>query len=288
MTQSDTPGTGSVRSRTPDGRQHVLRWTEWGDPANPRVLVCAHGLSRNGRDFDFLARALSDRYRVVCPDYPGRGLSDRLGDPVHYHNGQYLEDSLRMIEALAPETLDWVGTSMGGLIGMGIAARTDNPVRRMVINDVGPFIPGAALALIGEYLRTHPSFADLEKAEEYFRTVYLGFGPLEDVHYRHFVEHGVRADGDGFVLEIDPAVIDRFVAQPCDDMDIWSIWDQIRIPVLVLRGERSGLLLPETMAEMCARHPQAEGVEIPRCAHAPSLMVPEQIGLVSEWLGRDG
>ena len=280
------PRTGAVACHTPDGHEHTLRWTEWGDPGNPRVTLCAHGLSRNGRDFDFLARSLADKTRVICPDYPGRGLSDRLRDPAHYHNQQYLEDTLRLIDALRFDQLDWVGTSMGGLIGMGLAAMPDHPLRRMVVNDVGPFIPGEALALIGDYLGEHPRFADLAEAENYFRTVYLSFGPLEDHHYRHFVTHGVRPDpiGGGFVLDIDPAVIDQFVAQPPVDIALWEYWDPIDIPVLILRGEKSGLLTADTLAEMLDRHPGAEAAEIPGCAHAPSLMVEGQIARVSDWL----
>lgn len=278
--------TGAVASSTPDGARHMLRWTEWGAPDNPRVVICAHGLSRNGRDFDFLARRLAESYRVICPDYPGRGASDWFDDPAHYHNLQYLDDTLRLVECLSFDTLDWVGTSMGGLIGMGLASRPDNPLRRMVINDVGPFIPGEALALIGEYLGTHPRFQDLRAAEEYFRLVYASFGPLDDHHYDHFVRHGVRPhpDGDGYVLELDPAVIDQFVAMPTDDLPLWEYWDPIEIPTLVLRGEKSGLLPRAVVTEMLARHSGAETVEIPDCAHAPSLMTDDQIDLVEGWL----
>ncbi len=282
------PRIDSVTSTTPDGREHALRWSEWGDPGNPRVVICAHGLSRNGRDFDFLARELAASYRVICPDYPGRGTSDWFHDPSHYHNFQYLDDTLRLIENLDFEVLDWVGTSMGGLIGMGLASRPDNPLRRMVINDVGPFIPGEALALIGEYLGTHPFFPDLETAENYFRQVYASFGPLDDHHYAHFVKYGVRPKPEetGYVLELDPAVIDQFVALPTDDIALWEYWDAIEIPTLVIRGEKSGLLLPEVVEEMLARHSGAESTEITGCAHAPSLMTSDQIQLVSRWLSK--
>ena len=284
------PAVGSVLSGTPDGARHVLRWTEWGDPENPRVLICAHGLSRNARDFDFLARTLMDRYRVVCPDFPGRGLSDRLSNPVHYHNFQYLQDSRYLIESLDFERLDWVGTSMGGLIGMLLASGPDNPLRRLVINDVGPVISGEALAGLGEYLSKHPRFPTLADAEEYFRTVYTGFGPLEDRHYRHLVSHGLRPapDGDGYVLEVDPEVINQFVSLPFRDVAVWQFWNPIRIPTLILRGEESVVLDRDTLAEMKARHPAAESVEIPGCGHAPSLMVEDQIRLVGDWLERDG
>ena len=263
-----------------------MHWTEWGEAENPRILICAHGLSRNGRDFDFLAQAMAGSYRVICPDYPGRGRSDHVSDPVHYHNLQYLQDTLRLVDSLRFDQLDWVGTSMGGLIGMGLAAMPQHPLGKMVINDVGPFIPGEALALIAEYLGAHPHFDSLDDAEAYFRLVYQSFGPLEDHHYRHFVTHGVRPDpnGEGYVLDIDPAVIDQFIAQPAVDIALWEYWDPIEIPVLILRGEKSGLLRADTLAEMLARHGGAEAREIPGCAHAPSLMPADQIALVSDWL----
>lgn len=283
------PRVGSVRSDTPDGARHTLRWAEWGDPDNPRVLICAHGLSRNCRDFDFLAHGLMDRYRVICPDFPGRGMSDRLADPAHYHNFQYLRDTHCLIEALDFERLDWVGTSMGGLIGIGLASGPGCPLRRMVINDVGPEISGEALASIREYLARHPRFPTREDAVDYFRTVYQSFGPLEDRHYRHFADHGMRRDpdGDGYVLELDPEVINQFVSLPPVDVSMWEYWDPIRIPTLIVRGEESDVLTRETLAEMLTRHPGAESVEIPGCGHAPSLMTTDQIRLVRQWLEED-
>ena len=264
----------------------MVRWTEWGDPENRNVLFCAHGLSRSGRDFDYLGRALSDTYRVICPDYPGRGRSDWLAAPQHYNNTQYLDDTLVILDSLDYQRLDWVGTSMGGLIGMDLVARADNPVSSMVINDVGPFIPAAALKEIGDYLGKHPRFANLDEAMEYYRTVYAGFGPLEDHHYHHYVEHGVvkAGSGDGFVLSYDPAIIDQFNSIPWQDVDLWSQWQKIQLPVLVVRGTKSQLLLTQTVEQMKHFHPGTESVEFDHCAHAPSLMVDDQIEVVSNWL----
>jgi len=277
---------GQVESATADGRCHQVRWTEWGDVTNPKLLLCAHGLSRNGRDFDYLARAAAADYRVICPDYPGRGASDRLANPDYYRNEQYLLDTLKILDSMEYERLDWVGTSMGGLIGIGLASMPNHTIGRMVINDVGAFIPGDALALINEYLCVQPLFETLEQAEEYYRTVYASFGPLEDEHYRHLVEHGVaNAEGGvGYVLNYDPAMIDQFVSLECKDIELWDLWEKVDIPTLIIRGQKSGLLLKPTVEQMKQRHPGAESIEFANCAHAPSLMVPQQIETVVEWL----
>jgi len=286
MKQLIKPRAGEVYSESRPGHGHRVRWTEWGDPENPQVLLCAHGLSRNARDFDYLAMAMAHRYRVVCPDYPGRGVSDWLTNPKDYNNEQYLRDTFAILDTLSFDCLDWVGTSMGGLIGMAAASLPGNQISRMVINDVGPFIPADALKLIGDYLGIHPTFANQNAAIDYFKTVYASFGTLEQEHYEHFVTHGVCAakNGDGYVLNYDPAIIDQFVGANFSDIDIWEIWDRISIPTLIIRGKKSSLLLPQTMEQMKHRHGNAESIEFEDCAHAPSLMVEEQIRAISDWL----
>ena len=281
-----SPRTAEVTSSTASGSGHQLCWTEWGDQRNPKILFCAHGLSRSGRDFDFLAQKLLHEYRVICVDYPGRGMSEWLKEKSQYHNEQYLRDTLNLLQHLEFETLDWVGTSMGGLIGMGIAALPDNPIRKMVINDVGPFIPADALSLIGDYLGIHPRFDNLQQANEYYRNVYASFGALEDHHYDHFVEHGVTSskDGKGYVLSYDPAIIDQFAATKPVDIEIWDLFDQIAVPLLILRGAKSQLLLPQTVEQMKYRHGNAVSVEFADCGHAPSLMVENQISCIRDWL----
>jgi pimeloyl-ACP methyl ester carboxylesterase len=281
-----TPKFGEVPCSTGDDKQHLLRWTEWGNPTNTRILICAHGLSRNSRDFDYLAQALVDRYRVICPDYPGRGRSEWLANSAFYTNAQYLQDTLQLIEVLEYEQLDWVGTSMGGLIGIELASLPGNPITRMVVNDVGACIPGEALTQISEYLRVHPVFTTLHQAEVYFRTVYAGFGPLADEHYRHFVENGTRPtdSGEGYILNYDPAIIDQFTSTVFSDIELWHLWDRVTIPMLIIRGQNSGLLLAETVEQMKHRHPGAESVEFANCAHAPSLMEQDQIDVICRWL----
>lgn len=294
-------GAGGIRAVTDGPRQlgltvghtrgiaHRLAYTEWGDPAGESLVVCAHGLSRSGRDFDRLACVLADDRRVICPDYPGRGASDRLDDPALYHNGTYTEDSLELLAALEFRQLDWIGTSMGGLIGMAIAAHPQTPIRRLVVNDVGPFVPHEALAQIARYLGEHPRFATTDDAKDYFRTVYAGFGPLTDADVEHMVRHQVVAapGGDGYVLHYDPEVVDRFVEAVSGDVDLWEMWTAIEVPILILRGEHSPLLDLQTARRMMERRAPTRFVEIAGCAHAPSLMTPDQIAIVVDWLNAE-
>ena len=280
------PRHGEVLSETSPGNVHRVRWTEWGDSDNPSVLFCAHGLSRNARDFDYLAKAIQKNYRVVCPDYPGRGISDWLINKSHYNNDQYIKDSLAIIDYLDFDKLDWVGTSMGGLIGMAVAARQDNAIGKLVINDVGPFIPGSALNVIGDYLGDHPDFTNRDDAINYFKQTYASFGRLNHEHYEHFVDHGVSKNhhNERLSLNHDPAIIDQFVSAIPGKFECWEIWEKISVPVLILRGAKSGLLLAQTVEQMKHIHGFADSVEFSDCAHAPSLMVPEQINVIADWL----
>ena len=178
---------------------------------------------------------------------------------------------------------------MGGLIGMAVAAEPDSPIRKMVVNDIGPFIPATALREIGDYLGRHPRFASRDDALEYYRNVYASFGALQDEHYEHFVTHGIAwdADADHFRLEYDPAIIDQFLKVVHQDIELWDVFDRIEIPLLILRGKKSGLLLPQTVEQMKYRHGNAISHEFEDCAHAPSLMVPEQIDVIRNWLATD-
>ena len=263
---------------------HDLAYGEWGAADSERVVVCVHGLTRNGRDFDVLAAALAEEgCRVVCPDVVGRGASGRLADPAGYGYPQYLADMNALLARLDVEQVDWVGTSMGGLIGMMLAAQPGAPIRRLVINDVGPFIPLAALERIGGYVGRAPVFADLDAAEAYLRDVYATMGALGDLQWRHLTLSSVEAVKGGYRLAYDPAIAEAF-KQVTADVDLWPLWDAITAPTLVLRGANSDLLLAETAAEMAARGPKAKVIEIPGCGHTPSLMDVEQIALVRDWV----
>ncbi|MGP1396153.1 MAG: alpha/beta fold hydrolase [Inquilinaceae bacterium] len=266
---------------------HRIGYADWrpdGVSAAP-PLVCVHGLTRNGRDFDPLAGALSPDRRVICPDIVGRGGSGRLADPAGYGYPQYLADMAVVLGRVDAPAVDWLGTSMGGLIGMVTAAQPGNPIRRLVINDVGPFIPKAALERIAGYVGQDPSFADVDAVEAYLRAVHAPFGPLTDAQWRHLAEHGHRIRDDGTLgLAYDPGIAAPFRSQPVEDVDLWPVWDAVTCPVLVLRGAASDLLSAETAMEMTRRGPPATLIEIPGCGHAPALMDDVQIGHIRDWL----
>ncbi|MCL4800645.1 MAG: alpha/beta hydrolase [Burkholderiales bacterium] len=278
----------SVLCASPSGL-HRLSYVEWGAPDNPRVLVCAHGLARCARDFDPLAQALADRYRVVCPDMPGRGFSDWLRDPAEYAIPTYVNDIVTLVARLDVESVDWVGTSMGGLIGIALAAQPGAPIGRMVLNEAGPLVQAASLERIATYLGRAPRFASFAEAETYVRTVSAPFGPHSDAEWRFLTEHVVRQQPDGgYTLHYDPQLAVPFNAvRPHRDIDLWNLWDAIACPTLVIRGEHSDLLTRETVAEMRRRGPRAHAVEFAGVGHAPTLMQPEQIAVVRDFLRKE-
>jgi len=262
-----------------------MAYVAWGDGEATSNVVCVHGLTRNGRDFDGLASKLAENSRVVCPDIVGRGKSDWLRDAGQYQTPQYMADMASLIARMDVGWVDWVGTSMGGLIGMALAAMPETPIRRLVLNDVGPFVPKAALERIAAYCGKAPEFPDTGALEAYLRDVHASFGSLTDEQWRHLAMHGGRETEDGVSLAYDPGIAVPFEAvQPMTDVDLWSVWDAIRCPVLVLRGETSDLLSKETATEMAARGPKATIVEIGGCGHAPALMAEDQIEIVNDWL----
>ncbi len=267
----------------PDG-DYGLSYAEWGRPGASRAIICVHGLTRNGRDFDHLATVLQDHARVICPDIVGRGLSDPLANPEHYALPTYVAHIRQMLDKLDLREVDWVGTSMGGLIGMGVAA-SGAPIRRLVLNDIGPFIPKAALERINMYLGLSLSFATLEALEAHLREIHAGFGPLSDAEWRHLAEHSASRREDGtFRLSYDQRLGEPMKRGPIEDVDLWPVWEQISCPVLVLRGAESDLLLAATAEEMTRRGPGAEVVEIDGTGHAPALMAKDQIEIVRDWL----
>jgi pimeloyl-ACP methyl ester carboxylesterase len=258
-----------------------VAYTEWEGPPAAPAAICVHGLTRNARDFDRLAEALSATHRVVCPDMPGRGRSEWLASAQAYGYPLYLSVAAALIARLDVESVDWIGTSMGGLIGMFLAAQKGAPVRRLVVNDIGPFLPKAALERIGAYVGQDPRFETREALEAYLRRVHAPFGPLSDAEWRHLAEHSARRRAEGgFGLAYDPAIGDAFKGELAD-VELWSTWDQIRAPTLVLRGEESDLLDAATAARMAER---ARVVEFAGVGHAPALMAPDQIAAVRDFL----
>lgn len=262
-----------------------MSYVEWGVADNPLVLVCVHGLTRNARDFDDLARALQGEYRVVCPDVAGRGHSDWLKLATDYAVPHYVSAMVTLLARLDAQIVDWVGTSMGGLIGMGLAAQAKSPIRKLVLNDVGAVIPALALNRIGEYVGRAPSFGSLAEADAYVRRVSADFGPLSDTQWRHLAEHSVKPEGAGFVMRYDPAIGDAFRSVPqLNDLALWPIYDAIHCPTLLLRGANSDLLSSSVADQMRTRGPRAQVVEFPGVGHAPVLMDEAQIAPIRRFL----
>lgn len=279
------PRRRSVQCASPRGL-HRISYLEWGDPRNRDVLVCVHGLTRSSRDFDELARALCGQFRVVCPDLAGRGDSDRLADPMLYVVPQYVADMVTVIARLDAESVNWLGTSLGGLVGMALAAQAGTPVKKLVLNDVGARIARVALQRIGSYVGRTPAFASLEEAERYVRTISAPFGPHSDAQWRFLAETWVRKLPDGsWRAHYDERIAEAYQADKSDkDLELWPIYDAVRCPTLVLRGEQSDLLSRETAADMARRGPKAKVVEIPGIGHAPTLLHAHQIAIVRQFL----
>lgn len=248
--------------------------------------MCVHGLTRNARDFDRLAEALEKAaFRVICPDVVGRGASDWLGSGDGYNYDQYLADATDLIARLDIEQVDWVGTSMGGLLGILLAAQPRTPIRSLILNDVGPYIAQPALQRIADYVGDNPRFANLHEAEAYLRRVHEPFGPLSDDDWHHMAEHSTRPVEDGgYRLHYDPAIGQAFKKEPIKALNWWGMWDAIRCPVLVLRGAQSDILTAETAREMTQRGPRARVETFAGIGHAPALVSEDQVDLVCKWL----
>lgn len=284
-----------VPTLSPNGAQkkpHQIAYTDWGDPSNPHVVICVHGLTRNCRDFDYLASTLSSRYRVICPDVVGRGQSDWLEDERDYdYYPVYLSDAARLIKHIrrqysVPVRIDWVGISMGGLIGMMTAINPENAIHKLIMSDIGPLIPVAALKRMSEYVGKDVHFNNLAAFEAYIRKISTPFGRLTDDQWRHLTIHSARLLNDGtYSFYYDPKISESFKAHALlDDIDLWEYWDRLRTPTLVIRGTESDVLLEETAAEMQIRGPRAKIVELPGIGHAPILLDEKQISIVKNFL----
>ena len=298
------PGAARAVPGGEDGvTQHRVGYWEWnqtGQLDHPHVIVCVHGLTRQGRDFDVLAQVLSHHARVICPDIAGRGQSDWLADPMAYGVPQYAFDMLVLLTQVHAQypiaQLDWVGTSMGGLIGMAVAGTPDLalpvPIRRLLLNDVGPRLEWSALQRIGMYVGQSPRFASVEEGAAWLRVQSADFGPHTDAQWLALSEPMLRPGPEGgFVLHYDPKI-----AVPMQGMTqeqvvqgealLWNLYDAITAQTLVLRGAKSDLLTAQTVQEMAQRGPKAHSATLEGVGHAPTLVQPEQVALVKEFLFR--
>jgi pimeloyl-ACP methyl ester carboxylesterase len=274
------PRTRRVRYLLADGF-HDMAYVERGSHGSP-VVVCVHGLTRQGRDFDRLADHLAPHFRVICPDLPGRGQSDWLSDPNLYQPQAYVAALSHLLAVIAEPVL-WVGTSLGGICGMVLAAQPGTPIVRMVLNDIGPFIPAAAISRIQENTRPPPEFADLRALEAHIRTVYASFGVPDEEGWAEMARHSARALPNGAVtLHYDPAIAASFRAREPADVNLMDFWRKIEVPLLTIRGEHSDSLLPETLAEM-ERSGSARLI-VPGVGHAPALMDEKTIAAIGTFL----
>lgn len=270
---------------------HRMAYWEWGDPTNPRVLVCAHGLSRQGRDFDTFAQAMQAEYRVVCPDVVGRGQSDWLADPSGYQIPAYGADMVTLLARLNADVVHWFGTSLGGLIGLVLSSLKNSPVQRLVLNDVGPAIEPSALARIGTYLGMPVRWKTLDEAADALWAISKGFGSHTREQWLALTRPQLKADGDGFVPHYDLQIAAPFRAitpevAKAGEALMWAMYDSLRCPTLLLRGADSDLLTLATAQAMVARGPKAELQQFPGVGHAPMLTSADQIAVVREFLLR--
>lgn len=284
------------------GAGHRMAYWEWGKPDATHVVVCVHGLSRQGRDFDVLAQALVARsngtVRVICPDVVGRGQSDWLADPSGYQLPHYAADMLALLTRLQAntQTLDWVGTSMGGLIGMALLGQTQFPlpvpVRRLVLNDVGPAIQWEAIVRIGQYLGRALQFDSLQQAADAMWSISTTFGPHTPAQWLELSRHMVKpvaGAGQAVTLHYDPAIAIPFAAMTQESAAqgealLWHLYDGIKAQTLLLRGAQSDLLSPETARMMGERGPKARLVEFAGVGHAPTLIAADQVDTVTSFL----
>ena len=283
----------SVQCISPAGL-HRMAYKEWGDPANPVVLVCVHGVTRVGDDFDSLARALSDHYRVVCPDVVGRGRSGRLRNPQLYQVPQYVSDMVTLIARVTANSdsgaVDWFGTSMGGLIGMALASLPDNPIGKLVLNDIGPTLDPVALQRIGDYIGQDLRFKSFAEGASFVREVSASFGKHTDEQWHKLAADVLRQNEQGqWVRHYDMGLAEPLRgATPerakADEAALWAAYDTIRCPTLLVRGEHSDLLSRETAQLMLTRGPHPTLVEIPDTGHAPTFINADQIAIARKFL----
>lgn len=269
----------------------TVAYVEWGPPDAEQVVLCVHGLTRNSRDFDFLARRLAQKgMRVLAVDLPGRGRSQWLQNPSSYQTPAYLAATAAVIARSGAKEVDWIGTSLGGHIGMEMAALPGNPIRSLILNDFGARISGVALTRIATYLRSQKRFASVGDLEGHLRAIHETFGALTDSHWRHMAEHSaVKTQEGDYRQHFDPGIGRMFSWPLMVDVALWDVWEKVACPVLILHGEDSDLLHASTVRDMqrrgiAAKARKVRAIEVRNCGHAPSLMTDSQIALIEDFL----
>ncbi len=268
---------------------HSMAYTEWGDNKS-RSILCVHGLTRNGRDFDQLAMTLSSDHRIVCPDLIGRGNSTWFGTSHLYNQAQYMADIAALMARMDVPNLIWIGTSLGGILGMHLAGLPNTPIKALVLNDIGAEIGHAGLIRIGKYGKPPQKFASLQEVEQYLRKAYKDSDNLSDELWHYTTEHNVKKQPDGsYILAYDPHIFSNpFMKFIFFDIKLWHLWEKIKCPVLVIRGGTSDILLRDTTDRMQTTGPKTEVHEVANCGHAPMLKTPDQIAIITTWLQKLG
>jgi pimeloyl-ACP methyl ester carboxylesterase len=285
---------------------HRIAYTEWGKESPRAPIICVHGLTRQGRDFDSLANYLSERgHHLFCPDIVGRGDSDWLKNPLHYTYEQYIADMTALIARTQKDEITWIGTSMGGLIGMFLSAQTQSPIKRLILNDVGPSIPIQAVMRISKYMGMDPEFSSVTEAKNYYKNIYQDYGELSEDDWTSFTEHSIcEIAPQKFISKLDPQIKFSFptksqiawqaILHPLKtlegglfDIDLWHIFRKVSCPILIIHGNRSDLLLTETILKMKDIHPNVEVIDVPNAGHAPLLKEAIYQEMIFAWIEKN-
>lgn len=267
------------------GGKHRIVYQDWGDENNPKVLICVHGLTRNSRDFDYLAHELSSEYRVIAPDIVGRGQSDWLTDSSMYTMEQYASDMVSLITSLKLKEVDWLGTSLGGLIGMTLASQPNTPIKRLILNDIGPVIKKEAIAYLATALSETPHFQSLDDLRGFLKEAYVTMGHMDPHHWEHMVTYDHRITSEGKITRnFDPKITRWVTSMTNSDVAMWELFESIQCPILIIHGQESVILTSEICQEMLKRNPHASLITLPGVGHTPSLMPKAQIQVVEDWL----
>ncbi|NVK00534.1 MAG: alpha/beta hydrolase [Oceanospirillaceae bacterium] len=272
-----------TRGITNQGEKRLAYWSA-GDPQSDSVVVCVHGLLRHSRDFDEIAQALASSHYVVCPDLPGRGLSDPLDAASDYHPERYLQALAPLLAKFQQRSIHWVGTSLGGLLGMALAAQPKSVIRTLVLNDIGPELPQVALQRIADYIDA-PQFDNLAQVEEFLRQTYLSYEGLTDQQWQRLARYGSKPSGEGgLVLHYDPLIADNTKASRAQTIELWDLWQAIEQPCLLVQGLASDLLTPDIVARMQQQRPDLKLLQREGIGHAPSLMLPQEVEAVVQFI----